>query len=231
MKWMLPAFFLAVLTACNLKTSTPAVTPAPSPEPSQTAAPAPTPTPAPVEMTVQVNAELVNCRFGPGTVYVLVNELHRDQLLHAVGRNDRSTWVFVRDPGNPGGYCWLSASVFESQGQLDQLPLVPPPFVTVTDVSLRAEPNHVQVGCTQFPQTIYFEAQVTANGPALLTWTWEASTGINSGTETLIFQEAGTQVIRHSYMVGGANDYWMKIHILTPNETTRQVNIPVSCLP
>ncbi|MBI5353461.1 MAG: hypothetical protein HZB50_12545 [Chloroflexi bacterium] len=224
-------FLLFFLTGCNLATSAPTVAPAFTPTPTQTATPAPTSTPVPVEFAVRVNAELVNCRFGPGTVYVLLNEFHRDQSLRAVGRNDPSTWLVVRDPGNPGGFCWVSASVVETQGQVSELSVKPPPFVTVTDVILRAEPNHIQVNCTQFPQNIFFEAQVTANGPTLLTWKWEASTGITSETETMIFQESGTQVINHFYLVGGANDYWMKLHILTPNETIKQVNIPVSCIP
>lgn len=136
-------FLLVFLTGCNLATSAPTVMPAFTPTPEQTSTPAPTSTSVPVEFAVRVNAELVNCRFGPGIMYVLVNEFHRDQSLRAVGRNNSSTWLYVRDPGNPGGFCWVSASVIETQGQVSQLSVTPPPFVTVTDVSLRAEPNQI----------------------------------------------------------------------------------------
>jgi uncharacterized protein YraI len=40
---------------------------------------------------VLVTAELVNCRFGPGTVYQTLNEIRNGRTLIAVGRNDAST--------------------------------------------------------------------------------------------------------------------------------------------
>jgi hypothetical protein len=182
-------------------------------------------------MTAHVKDELVNCRFGPGTNYVRVNELQQGQPVHAIGRNDSSAWLYIRDPGNPGGFCWLSASVVETDGVADQLPVQPPPFVTVTDLSLRVEPARILVNCSQFPQSVFFEAEVTANGPTLLTWTWEASTGMKSEAETLAFEEAGTKLLHGFLTVGAANDYWVKLHILTPNIMDEQVNFPVSCTP
>ncbi|MBI5962430.1 MAG: hypothetical protein HY863_03050 [Chloroflexi bacterium] len=219
------------LSACNFKSPTPAVTSTPTTAPSATPRPASTLTAVPLEVTLHVKSELINCRFGPGTAYVLLNELHRDQFARVAGRNDSSTWLYIRDPGNPGGFCWVSADVVEAQGQVDQLPVTLPPFVTVTDVSLRVEPSRIVVNCSQFPQTVFFEAQVTANGPTLLTWRWEASTGVSSNDGTLIFEEAGTQVINDYYQIGAPNDYWVKLHVLTPNEMVEQVNFPVSCTP
>lgn len=220
-----------LLAACSTTVPEPAPTPAPTAVPSVTPTTAPMPTATPVEVTLRVKEELINCRFGPGTDYVLLNQLHLGRSARVVGRNDSSTWLYIRDPGNPGGFCWVSANVIEAQGAVDQLPVEPPPFVTVTDVSLRAEPNRILVNCDQFPQTIFFEAQVTANGPTLLTWRWEASTGVSSNDGTLVFEEAGTQVINDYYQVAGPNEYWVKLHILKPNEKAEQINFPVSCTP
>jgi hypothetical protein len=47
----------------------------------------------------------------------------------------------------------------------------------------------------------------------------------------LIFEEAGTQIINDYYQVAGPNQYWVKLHILTPNERVEQVDFPVSCAP
>jgi len=190
-----------------------------------------TATPTPVVLTSRVKEDLVNCRFGPGTGYVLVNEFSQGLAVRVVGRNEFSTWLYVRDPGNPGGFCWLSTSVMETQGTVDQLSVQPPPFVTVTDVSLRVEPVRILVNCDQFPQTVFFEAMITANGPTLMTWKWEASTGVSSNEGTMIFEEAGTKNINDYYQIGAPNDYWVKLHILTPNERVEQVNFPVSCTP
>ena len=224
-------FLPIFLTACTAKSSTPEAAPTFTVVPSSTPVPIPTLTATPMVVTLRITSELVNCRFGPGTAYVLVNELRENQSARVVGRNDASTWLYIRDPGNPGGYCWVSAGVTETQGEVDQLPVTPPPFVTVTDVSLRVEPNRIVVNCNQFPQTVFFEAQVTANGPTLLTWRWEVSTGVSSNDGTLVFEESGTQVINDYYQIGSPNAYWVKLHILTPNEVVEQVTFPVSCSP
>jgi len=228
---LLIVFLSTILMACRITSPLPTVTPIPTTVPTSTPTPAPTPTPTLVEVSLRVKDELVNCRFGPGTTYILINELHQDQSARVMGRNDSSTWLYIRDPGNPGGFCWLSAAVVETAGMVDQLPVTPPPFVTVTDVSLRAEPARILVDCSQFPQTVFFEAKVTTNGPTLLTWSWEASTGVSSNVGTLVFEEAGTQIINEFYPVNGPNEYWVKLHILTPNILEEQVNFPVSCTP
>ncbi len=219
----------ALLVSCKFAepaaTRTPTITPTLSPASTPTLIP----TATPAEVTLRVKDELINCRFGPGTGYVPVNELPRGQSARVIGRNDASTWWYIRDPGNPGGFCWVSADVTETQGTVKKLPVTQPPFATVTNVNLRVEPNRIVVNCDQFPQTVFFEAEVTTNGPALMTWQWEASTGAVSDVGTLVFEEAGTQVINEFYPINAPNEYWVKLHILTPNDRVEQVNFPVSC--
>ncbi|HNN14593.1 MAG TPA: hypothetical protein PKL78_13620 [Anaerolineales bacterium] len=189
------------------------------------------PTPTPAEVIVQVTAELVNCRLGPGTIYGTVNEIQQGKSLRAVGRNESSTWWYIKDPGNPAGFCWVSADVTDETGDTAPLSIIPAPAANVTDVVLRVEPSRIVVNCDQFPQTVFFEAQVTIDGPALFTWKWEASTGAISDMGTLIFEEAGTQVINEYYQINAPNEYWVKLHILTPSDHVEQVNFPVSCTP
>jgi hypothetical protein len=230
---VLSAGLLLVLSmACKFNTPTPVPTVAP---PASTATPPSTPTlaltPTKVEVSMTVKDEIINCRFGPGTEYILVNELQKGQSAGIIGRNDTSAWYYVRDPGNPNGYCWISADVIVTTGPVLELPVIQPPFVTVTDFTLRVEPKRILVNCSQFPQTVFLEAEITTNGPGLLTWKWEASTGAVSGIGTLVFQEAGTQVINDYYQISGPNQYWVKLTILTPSELVEQVDIPVSCTP
>jgi hypothetical protein len=187
------------------------------------------PTATQVEVNLIVINKIINCRFGPGTEYVLVNELKKGQSARALGRNNASTWLYIRDPGNPNGFCWVYSNAIETDGPVSELPVIQPPFVTVTDFNLRVEPRRIFVNCSQFPQTIFLEAEIVTNGPTLLTWKWEASTGVTSDIGTLIFQEAGTQVINEYYQIGAPNEYWVKLYILTPNELVEQVTIPVSC--
>ena len=228
-RFIFTGIFPIFLAACTMATPTPAITQAPTIVVSNTPAPVVTFTPTPVRVSLTVKSTLVNCRFGPGTTYELINELDAGESARVVGRNEDSTWLFVHDPGNPNGYCWVFADVAETQGAVDQLPVQPNPFVTVTDVSLRAEPSRIVVNCDQFPQTIFLEAEVTSNGPTFVTWRWEASTGVSSTDTILAFEKAGMQVINDYYQIGSPNDYWVKLHILGPNEVIEEVKIPVNC--
>ncbi len=230
---LLAGLLLFGLTACKGESTGPASTPTipPTTQPSLTPQPTIVPTPTIPRVIVQVPGDPVNCRFGPGTVYEKINELRNGQAMRAAGRNDTSTWWYVRDPGNPDGFCWVSADLTKVQGEAEQLPVIAPPFVTVTKVDLRVEPNRILVNCDQFPQTVFFEAQVTTNGPTLFTWKWEASTGVMSDIGTFVFEEAGTQAINEYYRINAPNEYWVKLYVLTPNEMIEQVNFPVSCTP
>lgn len=226
---LLTGLISILLTACA------AATPMPTAVPTATLIPAPvptfTPTAVPLNVNLRVIDELINCRFGPGTVYELVDELRAGQSARVVGRNESLTWLYIRDPGNPNGFCWVSAGVTETQGTVEELPVVQAPVVTVTKASLRAEPDRIVVDCDQFPQTIFLEAEVSTNGPGFVTWRWEASTGVSSDNVILVFEEAGKQVINDYYQIGAPNEYWIKLHILAPNEIIKQVNVPVSCAP
>lgn len=231
------AVLILALAGCTPQTpppptpiASPLGTVAPTIEPSPTLPPV-TATLAPVKIPLQVTAELANCRFGPGTVYQTMNEISNGRTLIAVGRNDAATWWQVQDPINPGGFCWVSAEVTDEQGDVSQLPIAAPPVVMITNVDLRVEPGRIVVNCSDFPQTVFFEASVTTNGPTLLTWKWEASTGVVSDVGALVFDEAGTQVINEFYRINAPNEYWVKLMILTPNESVEQVTFPVSCNP
>jgi hypothetical protein len=127
--------------------------------------------------------------------------------------------------------CWVSAAVTETQGAVDQLPVIQSPLPRVTNVNLRVEPTHIVVACDQFPQTVFFEAEISVDGPTYMTWRWEVSTGVSSNDGLLVFEEAGTKVLNEYYQIAAPNEYWIQLHILTPNESVTQVTFPVSCTP
>lgn len=230
---LLAGLISVLIAGCAFGENTPQPTlqPASTPQPTLTPIPTLTFTPTSVEISVQVAAELINCRSGPGTVFNTLTEIQQGRTLRASGRNEALTWFYVRDPGNPGGFCWVSADVVQVSGEADLLPVIQPPLATVTKITLRVEPNRIEVNCNQLPQTVFLEALVTVSGPTLLTWKWEISNGVVSDIGTLIFEEAGTQAINEFYQINSANDYWVKFHVLTPNVLTEQVNFRVSCTP
>jgi len=220
-----------LLAACAFTAPESTVTPIPTATFNPTLTPTIIPTATLARVTLTVKDTLINCRFGPGIGYALINELSQGISARVIGRNESSTWWYIRDPGNPNGFCWVSANVTETQGAVEELPVVQPPATKVTKASLRAEPNRIVVDCDQFPQTIFLEAEVATDGPAFVTWRWEASTGVSSDNVILVFEAAGKQVINDYYQIGAPNEYWVKLHISTPNEIIEQVNIPVSCTP
>jgi hypothetical protein len=226
---LLTGLVTILLVACNIIAPEPTVTPVPTATFNPTSTPTIIPTATLARVTLTVKGTLINCRFGPGTGYALINELSQDVTARVVGRNESFTWWYVRDPGNPNGFCWVSANVTETRGAVEELPVVKSPVTNVTKASLRAEPDRIVVNCDQFPQTIFLEAEITTDGPAYVTWRWEASTGAVSDNVILVFEEAGKKVINDLYPIGAPNDYWVKLHISAPNEIIEQVNIPVSC--
>ena len=228
---LLAGLISVFLSACAGATPMPTATPTLTPLPTFTPLPAFTSTAEPVQMDLRVTAEQVNCRLGPGVVYALINELQVGQSARVVGRNATLDWWYIRDPGNPNGFCWVSSDVTKVQGDVEKLPVIQSPVTMVTKATLRAEPDRIVVGCDKFPQTIFLEAEITTDGPTFVTWKWEASTGVSSENVILVFEEAGTQVINDYYQIGAPNEYWIKLHILEPNVITEQVNIPVSCTP
>ncbi len=230
-RFIYTGFIPALLAACVIINPAPIVVHTPTAALSPAAVLTPAPAATSARVTLAVKKTLINCRFGPGVTYELINELSEGDSARVVGRNESSTWWYVRDPGDPNGHCWVSADVTETQGDVDQLPLIQPPFVTVTRVRLRAEPNRIVVNCDQFPQTIFLEAEVSSNGPTFVSWKWEASTGVSSIDTVLVFEKAGTQVINDYYQIGAPNEYWVKLHILAPNEWVEEVKFPVSCTP
>jgi hypothetical protein len=173
----------------------------------------------------------VNCRFGPGVVYAIVSVLNPQQTTQIVGKNADGTWWYVRDAGRPGAFCWVAVSVTRAAGNLAQVEVVAPSPAGVTDLQLRVEPVSASVGCDAFPYIFNFFAELTTDGPAAVSWRWEWSTGDASPPVTLLFAEAETKAVQGSYRVSGPGDYWVRLHVLSPNEMSQQAEFRMSCTP
>ncbi len=234
----------AALLACNSNT------PPPSPptidplteaqaQPSGTLTPHPlpvdlptyTPTSTPSIARARPKASLVNCRFGPGTVYSMVGELKEGQSASIAGINSQGTWYYIEDPGNPDGHCWVAVDFVETTGNVEALPIVNPPAASVTKIAVTMQQPRLVAACDQFPQVVYFSADITTNGPALVTYRWEVSTGVSSVNNTIAYEEASTQTISDYYQIASPNDYWISMHVLDPNDISEKADFQVICNP
>ena len=245
-RWII--FIIVLTSACNLPNQT-MMTPATTPVPSTPVGAIFTPTLLPIETLLAIPtstfvptstprlalaspiSQPVNCRYGPSTAYAVVGGLEVGRQAEIVGKNIDVTWWYVKNPSNPSTFCWLAADLINAVGKIDSLPVVEAPSALVTDIQLRVDPPSLNVSCAGFPQYVIVNADIMTNGPATVAWRWETSEGESIGASPLLFLETGSQGDFVYYQVNAAKDYWIQVHILSPNDMTGRVIFKATCTP
>lgn len=245
--WIL--VLVSILTSCNLTALEPTATPPSTPMPASPTTAFSTPTLIPIETLLAIDTptraptptssrilaaprdQPVNCRFGPEISYAIVGALIAGRQAEVIGKNADETWWYVKNPSDPSSNCWLSAEFVVVTGSAESLPVVGPPEIGVTNIRVQVDPVAMNVGCNAFPQTFTVIGQITANGPTIVTWRWEASNGYVSPEEALLFELAGDKEVRGVVSVSGANDYWVNLHVLIPNDRSGGANFKATCTP
>jgi len=245
--WMM--LFSILLASCNLViqgSDTPSPS-TPQPDSSPTASssptiipietllardtPTPVPTATPTILLASPKNQPVNCRYGPGISYAVVGGLQTSRQAEVIGKNIDETWWYVLNPSDPSTNCWLAADFVIVSGNVDSLPVVNPPEIGVTDIEVQVDPVLMNVGCTAFPQTVNVKAQITTNGPSLVTWRWEVSNGDIQADRTLLFESEGKREVTGFVTVWSANDYRVDLHVILPNDKTGSAIFKVTCVP
>lgn len=239
------------LSSCNLPraqpTATTASTPAPALDtptssasvltPVNTATlqnvelPIATPTSTPSVFLAAAKAQPVNCRFGPEVSYAIVGFLVLGRQAEIIGRNEDSSWWYVRNPSDPSTSCWLSAQFVDTVGDVQSLPVVNSPVIMVTNVQVLIDPPVMNVACNAFPQVVTITARITSSGPTTVTWHWQSSTGIVSPDKNVLFEVGDTKTVQDAYQVNGVNDYIVQVQTSLPNIMTGQASFKVVCTP
>jgi len=250
--WIVIAAFAWAATSCNLK-AVPQTTAAPPASPPPTLdtptlsvitstpvlietlpvfdTPTLVPTPTFGVTLASPKDQPVNCRFGPGVSYAVVGALDLGRQAEMIGRNPDSSWWYVKNPSDPSTVCWLSAEFVNTVGNVAALPVVGPPEIGVNNIRVTVEPVLMNVSCNAFPQFVSAGAEITSNGPAVVTWRWETSWGEVSREETLLFESEGTKSVQGYFRVSSANDYWINLHVLLPNDRADGAYFKVTCVP
>lgn len=246
--WIVLALCAVAATACNLPgqmTGTPLFTPVIDTPSSTLSTPTlipietllaratatfvPTPTPR-FAIAAPLN-QPVNCRYGPSTAYSVVGALELGGQAEIVGKNIDMTWWVVKNPSDPSTYCWLAASVIEAVGNLDALPVVEAPPAQVSNIQIRIDPPSMNVSCTAFPQYVTVNVDITTTGPTTVVFQWETSEGESISADARLFLETGSQSAFIYYKITSARDYWIQVHILSPNDTTGRATFKATCVP
>ncbi|HSK66058.1 MAG TPA: hypothetical protein VK888_03955, partial [Anaerolineales bacterium] len=141
------------------------------------------------------------------------------------------TWVYVRNPSDPSNNCWLSVDFIELNGDTALLPVVGPPEIVVTDIQVSVDPSAMNVACDAFPQSVIISAEITTNGPSVVTWFWESSVGVRSDQKQLLFEAGGTKLAQDFYQVDRAGDYSIRVGSIVPNLRTGEATFKAICTP
>lgn len=235
--------------SCNLPADGTTPTPPPTLELVTPISSSPTPTLLPIETLLAIPSSTfvptatsgvaiaspvdqpVNCRYGPSVAYSVVGALDKGRQAEIVGRSADSQWWYVRNPSNPSIHCWLAASVTAAIGDVQGLPVVEAPLAIVTRIDVEVVPITMSVSCGSFPQYVTATATIFSNGPTSLVWRWESSEGETFEKEPLLFLEGSSQSVLLYYKVNSAKNFWLQVHVLSPNDTTGRAYFKVTCVP
>ena len=239
---------LLSILACNLpaegsNTQTPVVliitqtpvTPLDTPIPTFTLIPTetslPTFTPTPTVPIAWPLDKGVNCRFGPSTDWAAIGALLVGQIATIQGKNGDATWWYVTTPDDPGKPCWVAGSVTLTAGNLANLPIIPPPFALVTDVTVKLEPKEIILpGCIGPVQLVTFKGSITVNGPAKVDWHFETEQGGAMPVHTTEFKNADTKTVEDSFNPSpSAGSYWVRLIVTIPNSKVGEAKYKITC--
>ena len=192
----------------------------------------PTPEPSPTSATPMVTpmADAANCRFGPGITYSSVGGLAVGSIVPIHATIAGQSWWQIESPQNPGTYCWVSAAVTNTSGDLSLVPVIPVPTGVVTGVSVSVSPGSVVHGFCGGPNVVGFQVTITTNGPTTVVYHVSIYNGDDSfrnspGDATLTFASASTQTVDP----GGAyhtdcGNFYIKAFVTSPNSASAQAD-------
>lgn len=112
------------LTAQPTETSTPTIAPTKTTSPTATAYHTATPTPSPPISGV-IEADFLNLRAGPSTLFEVINTFVKDTTVTAVERTQDNNWVRVEIEieDEPAADGWMSVDFLNLEGEISNLPL------------------------------------------------------------------------------------------------------------
>jgi uncharacterized protein YraI len=175
-------------------------------------------------MVTPSGSEAVNCRFGPGTAYLAVGGLAVGSTVPITGKSGDGMWWQIQNPMAIGTFCWVSAAVTHTSGNISAVPVVAAPAAFVVSVSVSAPA--VIHGFCHGPNATAFQVSIATNGPATVMYHVEIYNGDgtwrNSTTDAaLTFASAGTQTVDP----GGAyktdcGEFYIVAVITSPNALT-----------
>ncbi|MDK1028034.1 MAG: hypothetical protein QGD88_09955 [Anaerolineae bacterium] len=236
------------VSSCNLPSDTPGSDPTPTlgaepvlpedtPIPSETPLPTDTPPPTltstPTVPIAWPKGAGVNCRLGPGIAWIEEGALLVDQKATIVGINADRTWYYIKEVNNPGLQCWVAASVTETAGNLENLPIVPNPTASVIKVTIE-KPDDVNIGgCVGPVQAIKLKGTVEVNGPMDVEANFSSEQDGALPSFTINFDSFGSKSVSDDgytpTLIMGTFTYWVRLVVTSPNNKQAEKTFEVTC--
>ncbi len=143
-------------------------------------APSPVPSPTSTLILVTVSAD-TNCRSGPGKVYNHVGALLAGEQTEVVGWDGVGEYWYVKNPDQPGGFCWLWGQYATVTGDWQSLPLIAPPSMPMPTLT-QTQPSLLQPVYITAIATVVSTAHITiANNGCAVIWYVYISPSTQSG--------------------------------------------------
>jgi len=218
----------------TLPSLTPSSIPATPAAPTDTPVPVPT-SPPTVPPTATLSAPVVSplskdvpCLFGPGSVYSTEGVLASGHTVPIQGRDSAGGWWYIENPSHPGRFCWVDASLTQTQGDISIVAVQPPPVTFVDYVGVEMSPKTVDIGPCVWPYTFSVTFSIEYNGP--ITFTFQRNNdGHTAPPETYTFKASGTQSYPDYVRVGSAGAHFFKVQVTSPNSLAGQASATVTC--
>jgi hypothetical protein len=208
-----------------VSTDMPTLTPVPTLTPLPTMSPTPT---IPIAFPKDV---AVNCRFGPGTEWIVLSGLSVGQSSQIVGKSADFNWWYIVDPLNASRNCWVAASVTNTAGNVTPIPVVQAPQASVTNVTVKIDPKTISVaGCMGPIPASKIEGTIEVNGPTTVKWYFETQQGGAMSVQTTNFDTAGPRTFSAEYTPTiTAGTYWVRMITSSPNNIQAETSYKIEC--
>jgi uncharacterized protein YraI len=182
----------------------------------------------------------VNCRFGPGTVYLAIGALNVGAPpVQILGKNADGSWFEIDNPTDPGVKCWVSNTIVQTSGNLTLVPVFGLPSPYVVALSISVTPNWV---VCPGPNSADIQGTISTNGPVTVKWNiniWNRDTNTKitaAADQTLVFTKADTKTVNPgTWAPASCGHYYAKLTITSPAPlpTPAKHNfdiVPIVCL-
>jgi len=182
-----------------------------------TAAPAGAPVASP-------SGQPVNCRSGPDTSWTVEIILSPGQNAEIVGKTADGTWLKVKNPILAGSFCWVSAGVVTTSGDLSGVAIVSAPPTTaaptaaavyVKSISVSISPTEIHVGGCMGPiQPSTVSATIEVSGAIKLSWHFDTKQNGALSIHSVSFNKAQAKDVSESFTPPlTAGTYWVRLVI------------------